>query len=805
MGGVLADLRHSLHAVRQQPVNSALIVLVLAFGMAGMIGMLSIIKSMVWEPLPFPAAGQLIQIGWRDRIEPDDDLEPIRGADLLEWRQHLRGHAELAGAGRATINIATRDSVERYDGAFVTHNLFAMLGVAPALGRDLRLEDDQPGAPQVVILSHGLWKTRFASDPDILGRQVRANAAQATIIGVMPEDFSFPGSEQVWMAARLEPTAPVATDRYLEIFAKPAPQERAEAVIAHLEAWLSEQQRTTPADWATRELGWMPLTLYFTSEHARLLLNLMLATVSMVLLLACANAANMMLARTLGRSRDLAVRLALGAGKWRVARYLIGQSLVLAMAATLLAVPLAQAGIAWIVAMFVGTEDAFYPWMRFPLDGAVAVLAITVGLLTAFVVGVVPVLRLRPDALATSLRDGGRSVVGGGIGWVNKSLVVGELALACVVLMATLVIVQGFRQLEQTDLGIDATNLLTARIALFEEGYPDDADTVAFFERLRAAMRAESDVVDAAASSGLPGLSGEEERMLPEGYDVGSSQAPTVRYDAVDAGFIGTLGIELRRGRGFDARDTADSDPVIVIDERFAATLFGDGEVIGKRVRIPAEGDDARWHTVIGVVETLQLEDLGDEVMPSALVVLPQHPRRFVSVLMRTRSDPVAMKPRFVELLRAQDPDTPAYWLRSYEEVMHQAMVGERVLSGMFGAFGVVALLLAAAGLYGLIAQLVGQRTREIGVQRALGASHRDVLRGLLGGTALQVLLGLGIGIALAVPFANQIGKAFEGLGASWEAALMLAALLGSVSLLATLLPARRALGVDPTVALRHD
>jgi len=488
-----------------------------------------------------------------------------------------------------------------------------------------------------------------------------------------------------------------------------------------------------------------------------------------------------------------------------VAILLLGQSLMLTMLATLLALPLAQAGISWVVHSFDGTDDGPPPWMDFSVDAGMALIAIAIGFVTALIVGVLPVLRLRTDALAHSLRDGGRSVVGGSVGKLSRFLVAGELALACIVLLTTLVMVRGVAALERTDFGIDANNLLTARIALFEQAYPQDADTTRFFEQLTERLRNEPGVVDAAAGTTLPGLMAEEESMQPEGFTTGEEGPPILRFGAVSQEFIQTLGIEIRAGRGFDARDTATSDPVIVVDEYFAQSIYPGADPIGRRVRIPADGDDARWHTIVGVIKRMQLEDVGDPVRANALVPLTQNPRRFVSVVLRTRGDPALMKPRFQEILRMQDADTPAYWLRTYEEVMHVAMVGERVLSGMFSAFGVVALLLAAAGLYGLIAQLVGQRTREIGVQRALGASGFDVLRNVLGSTLPQIIAGLGIGMLLAIPFASQIEKVLPELTLETLAIVWLVVILVGVAVLATLVPARRALAVDPSCALRHE
>lgn len=799
------DARQSLRAVFQQPGNSLLIVCVLAFGLAGVIGMLSILKSMVWDPLPFPSADRLVQIGWRDRADAGEELEAIRGADLLAWRARLEGRAAVAGAGSATINIATRDAVERYDGAFVTANLFSMLGVAPVLGRDFRAEDDAPGAAPVVLISHALWQGRFGADPGVIGRPIRANAQAATIIGVMPKDFIFPNREQVWMPGQPNPTVAADADRYYDVFVDPGDATGTVSLLGPLEGWLADVQQREPTPWAARELGLLPMSHYYSDAHTRQLLNLMLMTVALVMLVACANAANMMLVRTIAHSRDLAVRMTLGASRARVTALLLGQSLLLTGFATLLALPLAQAGISWIARSFDGTNEGPPPWMDFSIDSGMALVAVAVGFLTALIVGVLPVSRLRTDALGASLRDGGRSVVGGGLGKLSRILVAGELALACIVLLTTLVMVRGVARLERTDLGIDSGNLLTARIALFPQAYPEDADTTRFFEQLTHTLRSEPGVLQAAAGTTLPGLSAEEDFMLPEGHTPGEDGPPILRFGAVTPEFIDALGIELRAGRGFDARDSADSDPVIVIDERFAQSIYPGANPIGRRVRIPAEGENARWHTIIGVIEAMQLEDVGDPDRPNALLPLAQNPRRFVSLVMRTRGDAAAMKPRFQQILRAQDPDTPAYWLRTYEEVMHVAMAGERVLTGMFSAFGIVALLLAAAGLYGLIAQLVGQRTREIGVQRALGASSQAVLRNVFGSLLLQVGVGLGIGMLLAVPFSMLVSAVLPELTLDASSVLLLMLILASVAVLAALVPARRALSVDPTIALRCE
>ena len=801
----IAELRQSWRVLQQQPGNSLLTVLVLALGLAGVIAMLSIIKSLVWDPLPYPNADQILTVGWRDRANSGPNLQSLDAEQFLQWQERLAGQAELAGAGSATVNLASRDGVERYDGAYVTHNLFPMLGVAPALGRGFTAEDDQPGAATVVLLSNELWRNRFASDPAVVGSQIRANAQAATIIGVMPPDFSFPRREMVWLPAQVARSPGPPSDRYLDSFARPLTAQGTSAIRTTLESWLADQVVADAARWSSVEVDAEPLPMLYANRETRLILDIMLATVSLVLLVACANAANLMLARTLARSRDLALRLTLGASRARVGLYLLTQSLCLTLLATLIALPLAQWGVNWVVESFAGTGEEIALWFDPSVDAAMAAMAVAVAMVSALLVALLPVARLRVDSLASSLRDGGRGVSAVGIGKLSRILVVAQLAMACIVLLSTLVMVRGVSGLAKADLGINPDHLLTARVALFEQLYPSDADTVGYFKKLVEELRQQPEVLAAGAGTTLPGLMGSTEQVIPEGFAAANEQGQLVRYAAVDDGFLSAYQVELRSGRGFDSRDSADSDPVAIIDERFAAHLFGGNDPIGRRVRIPAQGEGARWHTVVGVVENLQLEDAGDPLLPNVLVALPQSPQRFVSVVVRTRADPELFKTRLTEIIRQQDPDTPAYWLRSYDEVIRVAMVGERVVSGMFTAFGLVTLVLAAAGLYGLIAQLVSQRTREIGVQRALGAPGFAVLRRLLGQTMGQVMIGLVLGITLAVPFAGTIAEAMPGLPADPLAIPLLIAILLIVSVVAVLMPARRALGVDPTVALRDE
>lgn len=804
MYALWAELGHGWRTLKREPAGSVLIVCILAFGLACVIAILSIIKTMVWNPLPFPAADRVQRVGWINPLQNSEEPQPISGVDFLQWQKLVADSATMAAAQQATVNLADQLSVARYDGAYVTANTFGMLGIAPKLGRDFSSSDDQPGAPLTVMLSESLWRTRFAADPTMIGRSFRANGETATVIGVMPARFSFPIREQIWLPARLDAAANNNNDRELMVFMAPVGNAPDAAALTPLRHWLIEHAKAAP-EWVNREIHAESLSHYYTSPETRSILALMLATVALVLLVACANVAHLMLVRTLSRSRDFLVRLTLGATRIRIAAQLLGQSLALTAIALLVALPLAQFGVLAILDGFSGTDEGPPPWMQFGVDDTMVAISFALAVITAISVALLPVLRIRMDALGDGLRDGGRNVIGAGAANLSRWLVAAELAMACIVLLATLVMVRAVDGMARADLGINSERLLTARVALFPAQFPTDSLSERFIDELTAALRADPAVDAAGAGTALPGLSSDAERMAPAGFDAAGREFPLIRSASVDTHYLDAFGIELRAGRNFSAADRADSEPVVIIDERFARTLFPTVDPIGQRVRIPADDVDGRWHTVVGVVETLQMEDAGDPELPAALVALTQHPRRFVSIVVRTHADPALFKPRFSEILRSQDPDTPAYWLRTYDEVLAVAMAGERVLSSAFAVFGLIALTLAAAGLYGLVAQLVSQRSREIGVQRALGATASAVLGTLLSRLSLPLTCGLLMGSALAVGFVQLMTLAMPAVRVDAYSLLGLIAVLTIVALVATWIPARRALRVDPTVALRHD
>jgi predicted permease len=486
--------------------------------------------------------------------------------------------------------------------------------------------------------------------------------------------------------------------------------------------------------------------------------------------------------------------------------HLLAQTLVLSLGAVALALPLAQGMIGATDALFrASAEDGPPHWMRFDLDAPLVAAAVAAAVVTALLTGILPALRAGA-ASGQTLHQGGRVASGSAFVRVSRLLVVGEIALSCVLLIAAATIVQSIRDLERFDLGMRTDGVLTARIGLFEGKYPDDTAIRAYAAALLRALRADPAVVDATLSSSLPGLMGENVDVLPPGVPMPPGGLPNPGHSAVDAGFFATMGATLVAGRAFTDADRADAAPVMIVDETFVRRFVPDGRAVGRAFVVDPLDETPVTATVVGVVRPIQMEDVDDAIEPAVLTPFAQRPARFFSVLVRTRGAPAAFGERLRAIVGALDADTPAYWIRTYDDVLREATFGERVLVRVFGGFGLVALLLAAAGLYGVVAFSVAQRTREIGVRRALGESDGSVLATVGARSAVQVLAGLALGALGGVPFARllaaSINQPVDGAVAGWLAVIGLLALVAAV---AVLVPARRALQVDPIVALRHE
>ncbi|HET7777723.1 MAG TPA: ADOP family duplicated permease [Rudaea sp.] len=805
LSALIYELRQALRSLAGNLGFSVLVAGVLASGLACVIFMLVMINGLILRPLPFPEPERLLHAGVTDGSN-DGRLNDVSSRDLLEVRRRLADLADVAGYQSATINLSDLDRPERFDGAMISGNLGRVLGATPLLGRDFNEGDEQPGAPAVALLSYKLWHSRYGGDPGILGRQIRVNTRPATVVGIMPAGMSYPYREVVWIPATLREDVPDPDSSYVIAMRARTGIDQA-AIQTALEAWRDDAARVDPERFRGLRVGVESLSMYTINRTTRIVLGIMLAAVMLVLLVACANAANLLLLRTLARRQELAVRVALGASRTRVTLHLLVQSLMLAVIATAVALPLASMAMRYEGELLRTSPNGVADWLHFDLDWKVIGLALAAALLTALATGLLPALRASRDSVSNTLRDGSRGTTGGSFMRLSRVLVIGEVALSCALLIVVGTMIRGIMTLDHMDLGFDSSRLLSARVALFTNTYPTGAAQVRLFEKLTDSLRGDAEVVDASVATTLPMRFGGNRDILPAGTSPdGDIGLPKVRYGAADDHFASTYGLRMLRGRFFDARDLAGGGRVAVVDPTFAQRYAEGGDVVGRQFRLDPRSADGPSVTVIGVISPLKLDAPGDEAQPVMLAPLRQDPSRFVSLVVHTRGDPKAFTPRLNAIMHEVDADTPLYWVRDFKDVIAEATFGEHVVAQLFSVFGVIALILAGAGLYGITAFSVGQRTREIGVRRARGAPAGGVLRILFVRTGWQLGVGLAVGLALGIPLARVLTGTLHSIDASDIATPLLAlTILIAAATFAIIVPARRALRVDPTEALRYE
>ena len=804
MNDVLVELRNAARGLVAQPAYSALVIGVLGIGLACVIFMLAMINGFLIRPLPFAEPERLLQAVVGDATDTRAEY-PLNSREFASLREVLAPVANTAAAARSTINLSDHDQAQRYEGAFVSANLFGVLGIAPVMGRDFSPVDEQSGAPAVLMLSHALWQSRYGGDPDIIGRQVRVDTRQATVIGVMPEGFSYPRRERLWMAAKLSSDAK-PDGRSYRVALRSLATSDLPAISTAFEGWFAQARQSDPE----RFRGLVPrvekLLPMGVDSTTRSMLALMLGAVILVLLIACANAANLMLTRALGRQHELAVRVAIGANFRRIGLMLLSESLLLTAAATALALVLANVALGWQQTNLQNAEWGPPLWLHFDIDTNVILMALTLAVVTALIASVWPALRAG-RMIEIGLREGSRNPGGGAFVRSSRLLMVGEIALSCALLICVGTMIRGLAALDDANLGVDTRHLLTARLVLPLNAFPTATDQVRLFDRLGQQLRDAPEVIDATVGTAFPGTFFNETReILPAGAVPGDQSLPTINYAAVDDHFLAAYGSSLRKGRFFDSGDLPDSARVAVVDQTFV-DRYADGQsVLGRQFRIDPHFPEGKTLTVVGVIPALRLNPPGQALTPSVLVPLRQEPFRVASIGVRTRGEALAFAPRLTALMQQVNADTPLYWVRDYAAVIRSMTVGERMIAQSFAAFGVIALVLAATGLFGVVAYSVGQRRKEIGVRRALGATPARVIRSLVSGSAWQFAAGLGIGLAVGLILARILTRTLQSIvGTNLSMVLIVLVVMLASAGLACIVPVRRALRVDPMEALRDE
>jgi putative ABC transport system permease protein len=809
MDGLRQDLRFSMRALRKSPAFTAIAVLCLALGIGVNSTIFSVVNATLLRPFPFADPDRLIYIKathGSDGIEHEE----LSYLNFLDVKRRASSFSDVAAFmwGRSTT-FSDGTEPERVNGSATTWNLFPMLGVKPMLGRLFREDEDRPGVPGVVILGNELWQRRYAGDPSVIGRTITINAAPHTVVGVMPPRFAFPERQEAWT-----PLVPLA-------HADPRNSHGSYAVNARLKpgvtferahAELAALGRTLEAEHPADNRGWglraMTLGEEMIGPQTEGIILTMLGAVSFVLLIACANVANLMLARATSRQREVAVRSALGAGRGRIVRQLLTESVLVALAAGVIGVFIGVWGLELIRNAFPAEDQVPY-YIVWQIDWRVVVYTMTVAVFTGIVFGLAPAAQATRTNLVASLKEGGRGSGAGGRGnRLRSTLVVAEVALSLVLMVGASLFVRSFMNLQHHDGGIDVRRLMTMRFYMPGDRYESDLTKRQRVEDVVRRIEALPGVQSAMASNFIPIDGGGNRAAIElEGMPVRAGAEPTIIYAGVTSGFFSTVGASIVAGRGFTGREGEDSSAVAVVDQRMARRLWRAENPLGKRFRFAA--DSARhWITVVGVVKNIAEDELLDPMpRPMAYVSYAYLPTRNTGIVIRTTAaDPSQVTAAAREAIRASDPGLPVFQAFTMEQVRRLSFWESGLFGWMFSIFGGIALFLAAIGVYGVIAYGVTQRTHEIGVRVALGARATDVLRLVVGRGVTLTGIGVLIGILGAVAVTRVTATMLFDVSPTDPLSFVgVSVFLIAVSALASYIPARRATRVDPLEALRHD
>jgi putative ABC transport system permease protein len=801
---IAQDVRFAARLIAKDRSFAAAAIMALALGIGTSTTVFTILNGMLFRPVPFEKPWQVVGVRGYDA---SGRLRMPTWQLFKDWQSNAASVAVLAATRDESLNLGDDHRMpDRIAGTFITANGFELLGVQPIVGRGFVPEDDRPGAAPVIVLGHGVWKDRYGADPSFVGRTVRVNGTATTVIGVMPPEFKFPFQSDAWQPMALLPSLATTTGAgpVVTVFG------RLHDKVGPVEAGAALTSITAGSQWSGAEAGLreivVPLKEFYFGNDGYEVPLLMSVAAMFVLLIACANVAILLLARAASRAREVAMRAALGAGRGRIVRQLLVESLVLAAIGSTIGFGLAVVGVRLFTHEI---SDLTLPyWTRFTFDGQVFafVAAACIGCTVLF--GLAPALHLSRTHVGDVLNDGARTGASGHRArrWTS-ALLVSELALTVVLLTGAALLVHSAMTLGRADAIINGSGIWAMRLSLPAKTYPAEDQRRRFFRQLEERLDGLTGTSAASLTTALP-YSGAMSRLLAmEGEDSAGRRLPPVTVVSIGARYFETLGLGLRAGQTFEAADIA-AGQVVIVNERFASQFSANRDPIGRRLALYDElNRDAApiEATIVGVAPTVRqrpMSEAGPVVFRPFLSSAPAA----AAILVRTESGSPLFAGALREIVHDLDPDLPVFGLQSLERISQFSRWMHRVISTLVGTFAIIAIVLSTFGLYAVTSYSVVQRTQEVGVRMALGARGSQVVALLLRTTAVQLVIGLGAGTVVAIGVSRLLGSLL--VQARPSNALVIAgisALLAAVSIAAAVIPARRAARVDPVVALRHE
>jgi putative ABC transport system permease protein len=805
---LLQDLRFALRLLVKDRWFTTAVVVALALGVGVNTTVFTVINGWNLRDLPVDEPGRLMHLGTRDAQGRPRGVSYL---DFLDWRDGSRTFTGLAAYADTSVNLGVESRpADHLAGCFVSANAFSVLRERPIVGRDFRPEDDRLGAAPVIIIGHGVWTERLGADPSTIGRTIRVNGAPATIVGVMPPGFMFPYLAEIWQPiAQMPDLAAQPRDaRAIGVFGRLADG----VTLAEARAELSAFGTALAAQFPATNQGVQGTVTKFTEQYFGSITDgpplILMVAVGFVLLIACANAANLLLARAASRAPEISLRRALGASRGRIVRQLFVESLLLAALAGVFGFLLA-----WPLTRAIAAETADFGlpyWARITFDGRVFGFVSAICVATALVFGLAPAWKLSRAGTAERLRDAARTTSEGPRSrrWMS-GLLVGEIALSVILLASAGLLIRSARALYAADQTIDVSNLVTARLSLPPGQYGTPQERIAFYEQLELRLASIPSMSSAAIGTALPFFGATRRDMvLDSDLDPAAAGTRSAQTLAIGSRYFETLGLSMRRGRSFDARDGLPGQETAIVNERFVTMYLPGPDAIGRRIRLIDSGSSRASSaplTIVGIAPTIRHTPARDA---SPVVYLPfrAQPAATMEIMMRSRANSTASVSLLREEVRTLDADVPLYNISTLERLSQQSRWTQRALSSMLGLFAAIATLLSAMGLYAITTYSISRRTSEIGIRMALGAQRLQVSWLFLRGTLVHVGLGLTIGLAGAV----AMGQVLRGVLVQTNPLdpftfASVVVLLAVVAVVACLAPTWRASALDPAVALRRD
>jgi putative ABC transport system permease protein len=816
MNGLLRDLRHAARSLRKAPSTTLIVVLTLALGIGANVAIFSVINGVILKPLEYPQPGELVLITSQFPTLGFDQFW-ISPPEYMEYREWNESFTEVGGYRVGEVSVVGSDQPLRVRAGNVTAPFFRVMGVEPLLGRVFTEEEDLPGAEPVVVLSHELWQNALGGDESWIGRRLDVNGEPSTVIGVMPPGFDVEEERvEVWVPVGLDPAnRQNRGSHFLYLVGRLKQGVDLAAARSELDTLIASWKDRVGGDTHVPNPEFHRLQIEPLHEEVvgdtRPALMALLGAVAFVLLIACANVANLMLARSEERQRELAIRNSMGASRWRLVRLLLLESVLLALLGAVLGVVVGQLG---LQALLAASPDSLPRTDDVTLDPVVLGFALLLAVGTGLLFGLAPALQIRVLRLFSVLKEGGqRASASGSRLWLRRGLVVTEMALAVGLVVASGLMLRSLDRLLEVDAGFDPEGLVTFRLYLPASSYADGVATTAFFDRLFASLDELPGIEAVGAASGLPPLRDVNANDMEfEGIER-TEEGPPHNIDYwqfASASYLETMGIDVLEGRGFEPRDGAESPMVALVNQKAAETWWPDQSPIGRRMR-PGGFDDGPWFTIVGVVEDVKQRGLDAEAGTESYFLQSQVSTvgfvpRTMNVLVRTGLPLDSIADELRRRVWSIDPALPVASLQSMEEVFGTSIARSRFLTLLISIFGVLALALAAIGIYGVMSYAVAERAQELGIRIALGADRRRILRLVLEQGLVLVLVGLVVGVGAALGLSRLLDTLLYGVDAADPATYAaVLGLLGLVALVACAVPALRATRVDPLTVLRSE